>query len=75
MHAGLLCLASAVTADGPREWLTVVRRHGQRAPQLHLLPDTDYLAWDALAGATPAPLDAAPMAAVSRGLRAPPALG
>lgn len=51
-----LCLASTIAPDGPREWLTVVDAAGRPCAQLHLLPDTDYLAWDALlAAATPCP--------------------
>lgn len=45
---GYLCHACAVTVDGPREWLTACDEQGIARLQLHLLPDTDYLAWDAL---------------------------
>jgi hypothetical protein len=45
-----LVAASMVTDDGPREWLECVDRFGDTRARLHLLPDTDYLAWDALAG-------------------------
>lgn len=48
VHAGYLCHACAVTSDGPREWLTACDGAGVPRLQLHLLPDTDYLAWDAL---------------------------
>ena len=45
---GLLAHACAVTLDGPREWITVHDRAGVPRCRLHPLPDTDYLAWDAL---------------------------
>lgn len=55
-----LAAAGAITEDGPREWLECLDGEGQLHARLHLLPDTDYLAWDALlqtAGATaPEPL-------------------
>lgn len=54
LQADRLGFSSTVTGDGPREWITVVDEQGQSRAQLHLLPDTDYLAWDALqAAATP----------------------
>lgn len=43
-----LVATSAVTDDGPREWCECVDRFGRPRARLHLLPDTDYLAWDAL---------------------------
>jgi hypothetical protein len=57
--------ASAITVDGPREWIECRDADGQASARLYLLPDTDYLAWDALqagAGAGPAcePMTAAP---------------
>jgi hypothetical protein len=45
-----LVATSAVTDDGPREWLECMDRFGCTRARLHLLPDTDYLAWDALMG-------------------------
>jgi hypothetical protein len=49
--------SSAVTRDGPREWIDGINAHGQRQASLYLLPDTDYLAWDALlARAQPVPV-------------------
>jgi len=45
---GALSHACAVTLDGPREWITVHDQAGIARCRLHLLPDTDYLAWDAL---------------------------
>jgi hypothetical protein len=42
-----LCATSVVTDDGPREWWECIDRTGRPRARLHLLPDTDYLAWDA----------------------------
>jgi hypothetical protein len=42
---GLTC---AVTAEGPREWIECVDGNGDSQARIYLLPDTDYLAWDAL---------------------------
>ena len=39
---------TAVTADGPREWLDYVDASGACLARTYLLPDTDYLGWDAL---------------------------
>lgn len=51
-----LVQASAITADGPREWIECLDRHGRICSRLHLLPDTDYLGWDRLiAIGTPTP--------------------
>jgi hypothetical protein len=47
-----LAAASAITSEGPREWIDCVDRLGQRCARLYLLPDTDYLAWDALSNTT-----------------------
>ncbi|MBE1158856.1 hypothetical protein [Dyella acidiphila] len=46
-----LIATSVVTDDGPREWLECVDRSGWIRARLHLLPDTDYLAWDGLINA------------------------
>ncbi len=47
---------SMIGADGPREWIDCIDDLGRTCARLHLLPDTDYLAWDALlARATPLP--------------------
>lgn len=46
-----LYAASAVTADGPREWIECMDAAGRPQARLYLLPDTDYLAWDALLAA------------------------
>ena len=43
-----LVAASAITSEGPREWIECVDRDGHLCARLYLLPDTDYLAWDAL---------------------------
>jgi hypothetical protein len=43
-----LVAASAITVEGPREWIDCVDREGRICARLHLLPDTDYLAWDRL---------------------------
>jgi hypothetical protein len=48
--------SSMIGADGPREWIDCFDASGAFCARLHLLPDTDYLAWDALlAGGTPLP--------------------
>lgn len=55
-----LRVSSMIGADGPREWIDGVDAQGRFRARLHLLPDTDYLAWDALlAGSRPLP--AAPL--------------
>ncbi len=43
-----LVAASSITVEGPREWIECVDRRGDACARLYLLPDTDYLAWDAL---------------------------
>lgn len=48
LQAHWLAVAGYVGDDGPREWLECLDRHGRLRARLHLLPDTDYLAWDAL---------------------------
>lgn len=58
---GLLGHGAAVTPDGPREWITVCDRGGRARCRLHLLPDTDYLAWDTLIAGTRAHDAATPM--------------
>ena len=40
--------SSMIGADGPREWIDCFAASGAFCARLHLLPDTDYLAWDAL---------------------------
>jgi hypothetical protein len=39
---------SAVTSHGPREWLQLSDTQETPIAKLHLLPDTDYMAWDAM---------------------------
>lgn len=43
-----LAAAGMVTTDGPYEWIECVDCSGAIRARLHLLPDTDYLAWDLL---------------------------
>jgi hypothetical protein len=43
-----LVAGSTITVEGPREWIECLDRQGQVCARLHLLPDTDYLAWDRL---------------------------
>ena len=46
-----LAEAGEVTTDGPHEWVECVDVRGVTQARLHLLPDTDYLAWDRLLAA------------------------
>ncbi|HKR75861.1 MAG TPA: hypothetical protein VJR95_04305 [Rhodanobacter sp.] len=46
-----LVAASAIGSDGPHEWLECRARDGRLCARLHLLPDSDYLGWDALLAA------------------------
>ncbi len=48
LHTRRLVAASTITVEGPREWVECMDRHDRVCARLHLLPDTDYLAWDAL---------------------------
>lgn len=48
LHTHELVVASMIGADGPREWIDCMDANGHFCARLHLLPDTDYLAWDAL---------------------------
>ena len=43
-----LVAASAIGSDGPHEWLECRAGDGRLCARLHLLPDSDYLGWDAL---------------------------
>ena len=43
---------TAVTPQGPREWLSFRDAKDEVRAKLFLLPDTDYLAWDEMAAAT-----------------------
>jgi len=40
--------ASTIDNDGPHEWLECRDGSGRLHARLHLLPDSDYLGWDAL---------------------------
>ncbi|GGA22752.1 hypothetical protein [Dyella nitratireducens] len=51
LSAHWLIAVSVVTDDGPREWCECVDVCGRTRARWHLLPDTDYLAWDALTAA------------------------
>lgn len=65
LHTRALAAASAITADGPREWIECLDAGDRVQARLYLLPDTDYLAWDALhVGAGPALVDAGRAGAV-----------
>lgn len=48
LSAHWLISTSTVTEDGPREWCECIDAFGRTQARWHLLPDTDYLAWDAL---------------------------
>lgn len=50
LRASWLVLASEITVDGPREWIDCMDADHHACARMHLLPDTDYLAWDALLG-------------------------
>ncbi|HUA80400.1 MAG TPA: hypothetical protein VL997_08515 [Dyella sp.] len=56
-----LVVVSAITNDGPREWCECVDRFGRIRARWHLLPDTDYLAWDALTASCEAACDGSPI--------------
>lgn len=48
LHTRFLRVLGMVSADGPREWIECMDMRGDVLAQVHLLPDTDYLAWDNL---------------------------
>lgn len=48
LRSEVLIVSSMIGADGPREWIDCVDGQGHFRARVHLLPDTDYLAWDAL---------------------------
>ncbi|MEP7186282.1 MAG: hypothetical protein ABI767_10635 [Rhodanobacter sp.] len=50
LRARWLVIASQITVDGPREWIDCISADHQACARMYLLPDTDYLAWDALLG-------------------------
>jgi hypothetical protein len=49
-----LAVCSTIGVDGPREWFDCFGRDDRLCARLYLLPDTDYLAWDALTLGEPA---------------------
>lgn len=51
-----LMSSCAITEDGPREWCQCLDSQGRVLGRFHLLPDTDYVAWDALAAVSDAGL-------------------
>jgi len=48
--------ASNITVEGPLEWIDCLDHQHRVLARLHLLPDTDYLAWDALLACAGAPV-------------------
>jgi hypothetical protein len=60
--------ASEIGAEGPREWLECFDVKGILQARLYLLPDTDYLAWDALLAAAE-PLSEPPLLRMLRPAR------
>lgn len=62
LHTRELLVSSMIGADGPREWIDARDANGAPCARLYLLPDTDYLAWDALL-ARARHLPAAPLSA------------
>lgn len=60
LHVEELRASSMIGADGPREWIDCLDAGGNFCARVHLLPDTDYLAWDALLSRG-TPLPAAPV--------------
>ncbi|HEX7813587.1 hypothetical protein [Dyella sp.] len=59
MRTQVVAAVSDISVEGPREWLECHDVRGTLLARLFLLPDTDYLAWDALL-AQGAPLPRAP---------------
>jgi|GEM_PF-723568 hypothetical protein len=51
-HCRQLTAHTAVTPQGPREWLCFRDSEGLAQTKLFLLPDTDYLAWDEMTAAS-----------------------
>lgn len=51
LHVCWLVAASAIGSDGPHEWLECRASDGSLRARLHLLPDSDYLGWDAMLAA------------------------
>lgn len=50
-RCGTVTAHTAVTPQGPREWLCFRDQAGEVHGKLFLLPDTDYLAWDEMTAA------------------------
>ncbi|MFC4764171.1 hypothetical protein [Dyella koreensis] len=69
LHTHWLLAACVIGSDGPREWIECVDANGCLRARLHLLPDTDYLAWDVLLSAGE-PIVAPPFGRVQRPFRA-----
>lgn len=69
LHVEWLLASCAIGADGPREWIECVDTAGCVRARLHLLPDTDYLAWDVLLSAA-YPMAHPPLRRVQRPFRA-----
>lgn len=50
-HSAAVTAHSAITPNGPREWLCFNDDAGATRAKLYLLPDTDYFAWDQMTAA------------------------
>lgn len=48
LQGGRVAAASTITIEGPREWIECLDDDNRCRARLHLLPDTDYLAWDGM---------------------------
>lgn len=48
LRTRFLRVLGMISADGPREWIECLDLRGEILAQVHLLPDSDYLAWDNL---------------------------
>lgn len=64
-----LLASCAIGIHGPREWIDCADAAGRVRAQLHLLPDTDYLAWDVLLS-TATPMATPPYRRLQRPFRA-----
>jgi len=69
LHTHYLLAMCAIGVDGPREWIECIDAGGRLRARLHLLPDTDYLAWDVLLS-TGEPIAAPDFGRVQRPFRA-----
>lgn len=66
LDAHWLVAVGAVTDDGPREWCECLDQSGRTLARWHLLPDTDYLAWEMLTAScqeASVPIDTQPLRA------------